>query len=259
MKVFIQTIAILCFIISCSKDESLLHPAELDEPTAMTVFCQKSSNDTLRRVEYEYDNDNLITETKYYNGDIQSKTTFEYNSDNHLILETYKTDLQKTKKAFIYNELNQLINVTYKFTEYDSNGQIIYESESEAPLEYENNQLVKEWEYWGGFNRYEYKNGKVVTKIEYTKTGEKHHITTYKYYDDLLIEEKKETNVGGLIYLKSYKYDSQNRLTTIHDRENIIEENDYIEKRLIEKRTYYFGMDPGFDVCFGNYIYRYEY
>jgi len=32
-----------------------------------------------------------------------------------------------------------------------------------------------------------------------------------------------------------------------------------VDNKLIEKRTYYFGIYPGFDVCHGNYIYRYEY
>lgn len=259
MKTIIYLMTICLIVVSCSKDEDLLKFSELDEPTAMDVFCQNSSNDTLRRVEYEYNNDNLIMETTFYNEDIRNKTIFEYNSNNQLILETNESDLRKMEKVFIYNELDQLVNIKYKFTDYDNNGQIINVSESDAPKEYESNQLVKEWEYWGGFNTYEYKNGKVETKIDYTKVGEKHHITTYKYSGNLLIEEKKETKVGGLIYLKTYRYDSRNRLTKIQDGENIIEENDYINNKLIEKRTYYFGIDPGFDVCYGNYIYKYEY
>ena len=259
MKELLQTFLIICFVVSCSKDDNLLQPAELAEPSAMNVFCQNSSNDTLRRVEYEYDNDNLILETTLNSGEVHSKTTFKYNSDNQLTLETYETDRKKTEKTFIYNDLNQLINIIYKFTDYDSNGQVIDNSESEAPREYENNQLVKEWWYWGGFTTYEYNDNKVVTKIDYTENGEKHHITTYKYSGDLLIEEKKENKTGSLMYHKSYHYDSQNRLTTIKDGENIIKEYDYIENKLVEKRTYYFGIDPGFDVCYGNYIYRYEY
>lgn len=259
MKTMIYLLSIFLIVLSCSKDDDILEPAELIEPTAMNVFCQNSSDNTLRRVEYEYDNNNLVTETTFYHGIIVNKTTYEYNSDNQLIFEIYETDLRKTEKIFIYNELNQLVNIKYKFTDYDINGEVIDEREKEAPREYENNLLVKEWEYWGGFNTYEYKNGKVQTKIDYTGTGEKHHITTYKYSGNLLIEEKKETKVGGLIYLKTYKYDSQNRLIKIQDGDNIIEENDYIDNKLIEKRTYYFGIDPGFYVCYGNYIYRYEY
>jgi len=259
MKNLIYLQLLLLIMISCSKDEDLFKPAILDKPSEMVGFCQRTPNDTLKKVSYEYANNNLITETIFYNGEIQDKTTFEYNSDNLLIFETYETYLRKAKKSYIYNELNQLINIKYKFTDYNADGQISNESESEAPREYQNNQLVKEWESWGGFNTYEYKDGKVVTKIDYTGNGEKHHFTYYKYSGDLLTEEKKETKVGGLMYLKTYIYDSQNRLVQIRDGENIIEENDYIDKKLIEKREYYFGIDPGYFACNGNYIYRYKY
>ncbi|WP_439489660.1 hypothetical protein [Algoriphagus sp.] len=259
MKKLIYLLTILLLTIGCYKDEDLLKPAILDDPSAMIVFCQRAPNDTLRKVSYEYSDNNLMAETTFNNGEILDKTTFEYHSDNQLVLETYVTNSQMTKKSFIYNELNQLINIKYRFTDYNTDGQIVSESESEAPREYQNNQLVKEWESWGGFSTYEYKDGKVITKIDYTKNGEEHHFTYYKYSGDLLIEEKKETRVGGLMYLKTYTYDSQNRLIQIRDRENIIEENDYNGKKLIERRTYYFGIDPGFDICYGNYIYRYEY
>ncbi len=259
MKKFINILISIFLIISCSKDGDLLKPVILEKPSEMNVFCQRTPNDTLRKVEYEYKNDNLITQTLFYNGKIQDKSTFEYNADNKLILEIYETYLRKTNKTYIYNDLNQLINIKYKFTDFDANGQITNESESEAPREYQNNKLAKEWEYWGGFHTYEYRGDKVVKKIDYTENGQQHHITTFKYSGDLLIEEKKETTVGGLMYLKTYKYDSQNRLIQIQDGENIIEENDYIDRKLIEKRTYYFGIDPGFYACYGNYIYRYEY
>ena len=259
MKNIILLIIFSLTFIACSKENDILIPAELDNPSVMIVFCQASIDDTLRIVEYEYDNDKLITETSIQNGEIQSETTFKYNSENQIISEVYLTDWKKIEKTYVYDENNQLINILYKFTDYDSDGQITNESESEAPREYENNQLVKEWEYWGGFNTYEYKDGKIVTKIDYTKNGEKHHFTYYKYSGDLLTEEKKETKVGGLMYLKTYIYDSQNRLIQIRDGENIIEENDYNGKKLIKKRECYFGIDPCFASCCGNYIYRYEY
>ena len=142
MKNRIYLISIFLIVLSCSTDEDLLKPAELVEPTAMNVFCQNSSNVTLRRVEYEYDNDNLITETTFYNGGIQNKTIFEYNSDNQLMLEIYQADLQKTEKTYVYNDLNQLINIKFKFTDYDNNREVVNERESETPREYENNRLV---------------------------------------------------------------------------------------------------------------------
>ncbi|WP_157943874.1 MULTISPECIES: hypothetical protein [Arenibacter] len=249
----------ILILLACSKDNDLLIPAELDNPSTMIVFCQASPNDTLRIEGYIYDNDNLINKTSIQNGKLQSKTTYDYSSNNQIISEIYETNWKKTEMTYVYNESNQLINILYKFTDYDSDGQVVNESESEAPREYENNQLVREWEYWGGFNTYEYSNGKVVSKIDYTKTGEKHHFTYYKYSGELLIEEKKETKVGGLIYLKTYEYDSENRLSKIKDGDNIIEVNDYVGKKLIEKREYYFGIDPCYAACCGNYIYKYEY
>jgi len=255
---FLPTIFFL-IVIGCSQEEELLIPAELDYPRVMIVFCQSSMDNALRTVEYEYDNDKLITETTIQRGEEQNKTTYNYNSDSQIMSEIYLTDWRKTEKTYVYNGINQLVNIIYELTDYDSNGQIIDESEIETPREYENNQLVKEWETWGGFNTYEYTNGKVIAKIDYTKNGEEHHITTFKYSGDLLIQETKETKVGGLIYQKTFEYDSQNRISKIRDGENIIEENDYNANKLMEKRTYYFGIDPGFDICYGNYVYRYKY
>lgn len=251
---------ILCSLtfMACSTDDDSV-PVELYYPSAMIVYCQASSDAPLKTVRYKYAGDKLLTETTMQNGELESKTTFDYNSQNQIISEVYFSDSIKIEKTFVYNENNQLINILYKFSNYDSDGQIIDESESEAPREYENNQLIKEWEYWGGFSTYEYSNGKLATRIDYTKNAEKHHIITYKYANDFLIEEQKETKLGSLIYQKSFEYDSQNRLVIIRDGENIIEENKYAENKLLEKRTNYFGIDPGFDVCYGNYIYKFEY
>ncbi len=258
IRVVILTIIVL-MVISCSKDNDSLMLTELDNPSVMIVFCQSSMNDIFRLVEYEYDDEKLITETLFQNDEIQSKTTYGYNSDNQLISEVYLANRIKTEKTYVYNGNKQLINTLYNLISYDSNGQIANETKIKAPREYENNRLVKEWEFWGGFNTYEYSGDKVVKKIDYTKNGEKHHITTYKYSGDLLIEEIKENKVGGLIYLKTYMYDSQNRLIKIKDGENSIEENDYIDNKLIERRAYYFGIDPCFAPCCGNFVYRFEY
>ncbi len=252
-------LAILLILVSCSKDEDLLKQGILDKPSEINVFCQKKPNDLLRSVAYQYEHNNLITETIFYNGDIQDKTAFEYNYDNQLIFETTHSYLRKSEKSYIYNELNQLINIKYKFTDYDISGQSTGVTEMEAPREYQSNQLVKQWEAWGGFITYEYSEGKLITKVEYTKNEEKHHTTTYTYSGDYLIEEKKETSAGALIYLRSFTYDSEYRLLQIREGENIIEENDYSDRKLIEKRTFYFGVDPGYDVCYGNYIKKYVY
>ncbi|HUM89279.1 MAG TPA: hypothetical protein PKV50_07100 [Prolixibacteraceae bacterium] len=259
MKNLILLLPVFILCMACSNENDWFAPAELDNPTGMAVFCQTSIQDTLKFVEYGYDGNKLITEKSIQQGEVQSITTYEYNAEDLLVSEILETDWDATKKTYVYNDNNQLINILYRFINYDSTRQISRESNSEAPLEYQNNRLVKQWEYWGGFSTYEYKGDNVVKRIDYTKLGEKHHITTFSYSGNLLIQEKKETNAGSLLYLKTYKYDSHNRLVQILDGENIIEENHYIDNQLIEKRTYYFGIDPGFDFCRGNYIYKYTF
>lgn len=259
MKRLIIIITICWIVISCSNDDSILTPIPVDKPRQMVVFCAHLPNDALRVVTYEYERNNLISETSTAKGQMQSKRTFEYDSENKLIKEVYTEIGLKIEEIYVYNAKNQLINVLYTFTNYDEAGKITTVEKKEAPREYKNDQLVKEWEHWGGFNTYEYSNGKVVTKIRYTKQGQKSSITKYTYHRGLLREERTETVIGNLLYLRVYEYNIQNRLIRIREGENIIEENDYIGNRLIEKRTYYFGMDPGFFICGGNFVQKYKY
>ncbi|TYA92202.1 hypothetical protein [Seonamhaeicola marinus] len=255
----LKTLALL-ILISCSKTEnSISDSLEFNEPQVMNIYCQRDSNTILKSLEYTYEGNNLVSKTTLRNGKIISKYEFEYNAKDLLLFEIYTSTLSKTEKSYFYNTLDQLTNIKYKFTQFNANGEILEIKEYEEPREYENNLLIKEWKYWGGFSTYEYNQGKVSTKIDYTKNGIEHHFTTYKYSENLLIQEKKETKVGSLLYLKTFVYDSDNRLTEVLDRENTIEEYDYVNGKLTEKRTYYFGIDPGYDICYGNYIYRFEY
>ena len=258
MRTFLNLLIILLIFSSCALEENYQLPL-LSEPSAMNVFCQVNSNESLRRVEYEYDMEKLISETTLVDGDILYTTNFTYNNEAQLVYEIFESDYRKSEKTFIYNEMNQLVNIKFKFTDFDGNGNMVSEGVSEAPREFEHNLLVKEWESWGGFSTYEYTNGQLKTKIDYTKNAEKHHVTTYKFAKNLLIEEKKETVNGGLIYFKTYKYDAQKRLIKIFDRENIIEENLYIDDKLIERKINYFGIDPGYYPCLGNFKYTFDY
>lgn len=257
-RIEILTIIFLTAL-GCSKDSSPTAPLGTENPSAMVVFCQAFPDDKLLSVAYEYDNGNLITETWIRNGAVQNETTFDYSPDDRIVLEVYSTDSRKVEKIYVYDDNLQLINILHRTIDFDGNGEITNEGQSEAPREYENNRLVKEWESWGGFKTYGYSNGKITTKIDHTKNGQEHHTTTYTYSGDLLTQETKETKTGGLLYLKTYLYDSHDRLIKILDGKDVIEENDYIDNRLTERRTYYFGIDPGYDVCYGNYIYRYQY
>ena len=74
-----------------------------------------------------------------------------------------------------------------------------------------------------------------------------------------MAEERKETVAGNLMYSRIMHYDLAGRLVRITEGDNTVENNTYEGNRLIEKRTYYFGIDPGFDPCYGNYLNVYTY
>ncbi len=84
MKKILTLTLFFLIVIACSKDDDLLIPAEFDNPSVMIVFCQASVDDTLRIVEYEYNNDNLIKETSIQNGKVQSEISFDYNSGKQI-------------------------------------------------------------------------------------------------------------------------------------------------------------------------------
>lgn len=259
MKKIIQITSLFVIITSCTKDNGPIF-TQLDKPNAVNIYCQTNPDEYYQRIEYQYNNDNLISETTFSNGKIYSIRTFEYNTNNKLSKEICDLILNKYEKLFIYNELNQLISIKNTFIYFDSNGQIETKYESDATFEYENNLLVREVEYWGGSNTYEYDDvDNIITKTEYTKNGEKHHITHYTYSGSLKTKEWKETYVGTTMYFRTYLYNSIGRLTKVLENDKIIVENSYDDNRLLEKKEYYFGIDPGFDFCYGNYIYKYEY
>jgi len=236
MKKLIQIVLISGIISGCSKAD-LIQPEMIEEPSAVNMSCLASPSNTIRREEYEYSNGRVISSTSFSLGALHTKT----------------------ETTYIYNETNQLIKIIYKIIYYDSNGNLAEENEFETLLEYQNDQLVKETYFWGGFSTYEYKNDRFVKRIDFTGYGTEHHISRFNYVGDLITQEIKETAVGSVIFERFYYYDLKKRLVKITENDQVIEENKYAGNRLIEKRIYYFGIDPGFDICYGNYLYRYEY
>lgn len=258
MNKLFYAITVIAILYSCSKDDNL--PAfELAKPVTITVFCPNSLNDTISQTDYEYDLENLIKMTLRNYGEIKSITNYEYNSGNQLIKETWDQYFRKTEITYIYNKSDQLINKLYKTADLDANGQVLSTNEFETPLEYKNNRLFKDVETWGGWNTYEYTDGKVTTKNVFTSTGQLYWIIKYKYSGSLKVEEKKQTSGGNNIYTRSFEYDSEGRLTKVIEDGNIIEQNTYDGNKLIEKRTMYYGIDPGFSACGGSFTYKFEY
>lgn len=260
---YLLFIVLLVIFYGCSDDDTLSLIIDLDNPTAMNVFCQSTPTDTLSRYEYEYHKDKINLETVCRGDDTIRVTSYKYNSVGLLLKETIESDLIKFEKDFEYNSSEQLVKIIYKTYQYDMNGKVLNDTYYEAPLHYENNKLIKEWVYygdWAGYNTYEYSNGLVSTKTHYSKNGATiQYIIRYSYSSDKLVKEIKESVTDYIFYSKTYHYDSNSRLISIVDRENTIEEYSYSDNHLIEKRTFYYGIDPCFAQCCGNFIYKYEY
>jgi hypothetical protein len=258
MKKLLFAATVIGILQGCSKDDNT-PPLIMERPITMSVFCQNALNDTISQTDYEYDLENLTKLTLRNYGVITSVTNYEYNSKNLLIIETSDQDFRKTEITYVYNSSDQLINKLYKIADLDANGLVLSTSESETPLEYKNNLLVKDVETWGGWNTYEYSDGKLTTKNVFTSTGQLYWILKFKYSGSLKIEEKNQTASGNILYTKTFAYDSEGRLVKIIENGNVIEQNSYDGNKLLEKRINYFGIDPGFSACNGNFLYKYHY
>ncbi len=259
MRSLVQIMLILGSFQCCTK-VSISPIPELENPVSMFAYCQEFPDDWRWRIDYEYYDNNLISEFRYIGDNLYSTTKYEYNESKLLIKKTYERLSSKTETEYIYNDSNQLIYRIRETVTYNPDGEIHSIVVRESPLEYENNLLVREWAYWGGLTTYEYDDDERVVRMNtHTGTGELHHIYYYRYSGDLKTEEEKETVAGKNIYLRFFEYDSMKRLVRIAEDENTIEENFYTDNKLIERKTYYFGIDPGYDPCYGNYIYKFEY
>ena len=256
-KILPIVIFLICF--GCRKSNTDLTPFKLDNPSIIKMYCNLSPTSEMSRIENTYSNDNLVNTAYYIQNEKQSEVKYDYDSDNRLTHENTRSKYNRTEKEYQYDTENQLINIQYTFLTYDDAGNELNKSTVDTPLEYQQGKLIKAWESWGGYSTYTYENNQIDTKIDYTGTGTKHHITSYNYDGALVKKEKKVTAEGHLIYERAFQYDFKNRLVKIIENGEIVEENTYRDSQLIEKRTYYFGIDPGFSPCLGNYIYKYAY
>lgn len=256
---------IYCFVLvgvllSCSEPDEIPIKTlgNLEQPQAMNIYCQKSPGKIFQRFEYEYENNKLKLVVNLKDDVIYSETTYEYDSDV-LKKETFDSDFTFSEKFYVYNDKDQLVNVIYNVKSYNAEGDLESDEKFEAPLEYENDLLVKKWELWGAYYIYEYEDGKIVTEYFYSQSGNLWHVIHKKYKNDLILEEKIVNARGDILSVRKFSYDKEQRLINITSEGNTVEEYIYMENRLMEKKTFYYGIDPGFDPCYGNYLYKYEY
>jgi len=231
----------------------------LENPSVMLTYCSPAGDQWFRRTEYRYDNGLLVNEKTDFFGGYQTSRSLEYDENKNLVKETLRELTLEREKNYIYNEQNQVILIRTETRNLDSEGNVINRSVAEMPREYENNLLVREGPEDDSHTTYQYENNKVILKTTHAAGGHKHHITRYRYTGNLLAEEIKETAAGSKMYTRHFQYDARGRLIRVTEDGKTIQENRYKGNRLEERRIFYFGIDPGFSPCGGNYTYRYEY
>jgi hypothetical protein len=260
---FKLTVILLIAATSCDRSD-MDHAARTspEQPVAMKVYCQSNPDALYQNIIYEYENGNLILESCYgWEGNLDSQTTYEYDANNRLQSERYDAYPQINEKKYVYDYTGRLIKILHTFTFYDAYTQTDSKTEAESTYEYSDNLLIRENEHWGGFNTRKYdREGRMIEKTDHTAIGQPHHITHYTYKGNLKVEEWKESAYdGSIIYRQTFHYDAANRLVKIIEDGKVVEENIYVGNRLTERRISYYGIDPGFYFCYGNFIYRYEY
>lgn len=104
------------------------------------------------------------------------------------------------------------------------------------------------WEY-----SYEYdKQDRLVKK---NKNNELE--VSYEYFQNRLKKEIRYNRNSNTE--TTYEYDDNGLLIYKKENDKIIEKNIYDKGRLVERWTYYFGIDPGYYPCSSQYITKYEY
>jgi hypothetical protein len=234
----------------------------LENPKAMTTYCQSNDNKSFRHSEYEYNSGLLVLETQSgVNGIDNGIVVYTYNADNLLKTKIETSNYQKNEYTYLYNGDKQLISIDLYHETYFEDGRVNGVNQYVETYEYKNNLLVKKTETWGGTKTYEYDSQKRLIKENvFYQTGEQHSVINYTYNGNLKKEEwQQSSSSGNDIYHYYYQYNSNNLLTKTIEKDKTIEENIYDGNKLIEKRVNYYGIDPGYYFCLGNYIYKYDY
>lgn len=258
MKTAWLFIIVLSVLVSCQRDDVM--PSEnLDFPIVERLFCEASPEQEVMRSEFEYSPIGLLKNSHFSIGGSEVSESYTYNDNGNIEQKVRIERGRVIVEEHEYSSENQLQKIHSINYDVDSNGVQTFNSESELLFEYENGLLVKETAYWGGFKTYEYSGDQLVKMTSHNNNGNPHHITQYKYKGDLLKREVKETREGNNIYTRKYCYDGQKRLESIIEDREVIEEYIYEGNRLVRKNEWYYGIDPGYSSCNGNYITLYEY
>jgi hypothetical protein len=266
-------LAILCFIwlSSCKQNEfdnSLIFAEQGDfRYKKERAFCQRNPETEISSKTFFYDkNGNVVQELISYKGIQETKIKREYNGDNQQLWDStfnYRSGEWEYQYStiFIYSE-----NLLTEKQRFKPDGKLSHKT----LYKYEGSRL--RWEEFWYFNTNEWKfqyahgfefdrNGKLVKKESFQDEAKKNVYDTfvYSYKNGRLHEEKRIILTGKTSYVKKYFYTPDGFIDEIIKDGNVVEKNFYELGKLIEKHTFYYGIDPRFSPCGGNLIYKYEY
>lgn len=232
-----------------------------------SAYCQRNPETEISSKTFFYDkNGNVVQELIAYNGIQETKIKREYNGDNQQLWDStfnYRSGEWKYQYStiFIYSE-----NLLTEKQRFKPDGKLSHKT----LYKYEGSRL--RWEEFWYFNNNEWKfqyahgfefdrNGKLVKKESFQDEAKENVYDTfvYSYKNGRLHEEKRIILTGKTSYVKKYFYTPDGFIDEIIKDGNVVEKNFYELGKLIEKHTFYYGIDPGFSPCGGNFIYKYEY
>lgn len=230
------------------------------------MYCSRTPDEEFKSISFKYDeNNNVVEEITYFN-----------NRPDKKISSTFANNLRQLDSTFYFrdNQWEWVHGYEYKYTKdklaekrrLKANGnnshKVLY-SYNNSKLEWEefyyfNNNA---WEYQYGHKYKYYKRDQVVKRESYTSEAKDKVYDTfvYTYNNGKIREEKRIIQTGETSYIKKYYYTRNNLLDYIEKDENIIQQNFYEVGKLVEKHTFYFGIDPCFSPCCGSSVYKYQY
>jgi hypothetical protein len=231
------------------------------------AFCQRNPEKEISLKTFTYNkNGNVVQEIIAYNRIQEVKKKQEFNGNNQPLSDStfyYRSGEWQYQNSTRYDYSRNLLSEKQR---YNSDGAFSHKTlykYTGSKLRWEEswyfNNNVWKFQYAHGFEFD--RSGRLVKKESFQDEAKENVYDTfvYSYKNGRLYEEKRIIKTGKTSFVKKYFYTTKGFIDEITKDGKVVEKNFYELDRLIEKQTFYYGIDPGFSPCSGNFIYKYEY
>ncbi|HRX10613.1 MAG TPA: hypothetical protein P5210_03125 [Draconibacterium sp.] len=265
------TISVVVLLTSCEIEDFNIDPlSERKEEFLFQTekaFCECDPENEIWAKSFEYDISGNLIETKIFNqGNPDIKVKSDFNLNSRKLTDSTFYYIENNWKYVNSNQYIYSGNQLKEIQKYEADGKntykIVYRYNGTKPKYEEFYSFYGDkWEFQYSYGFEFDRNGNLTKKSSY-KSIEKTEVYDqfiYKYKNGFLVEERRIIRTGETSYIKTFSYNSDGFRDETIENGNVVEKNFYEEGKLIEKQTFYFGIDPGFSACYGNFIYRYSY